>query len=222
MTPRGTYNSPVRRVLSMKSLTFRIALLLGSIVFYSSQLLASVTVTQPTGGQNISTDKSLNSTNGAGFTSLGSIVITEGATTDFSPGNNQTLILTLPAGWRFNAGAGSVTFTGSRDITAASIAVSASSLTVTFSVGGTGKSDSLTISGLQVQPLDGSLDPNAGYLMRLSANPGTAIIPGIVLNTTPFAALNTIPGTPKSIGIMTQPAGTANAGVIFAPQPELS
>src|SRR5207253_5648081 len=133
--------------------TLRLGLLVGTVAWHAAQVLASVTVTEPTGGQNISADKSLNSTNGAAFTALGSIVITEGALNDFAAGNNQTFILTAPDGWRFNGGVGSVTFQGSRDITAATISVTTSNLTVTFSVGGIGKSDVMTISGLQVQPL---------------------------------------------------------------------
>ena len=59
---------------------------------------AAVVITSPTGGNNVSADKALNSTNGAAFTALGSIVITEGASTDFALGNNQTLILTVADG----------------------------------------------------------------------------------------------------------------------------
>src|SRR5437879_5780421 len=80
----------------MKRTALRIALILGLIVLCGPSSLAFVTVTEPTGGQDISADKSLNSTNGAGFTSLGNIVITEGAANDFPVGNNKTLILTLP------------------------------------------------------------------------------------------------------------------------------
>jgi hypothetical protein len=59
-----------------------------------------------------------------------------------------------------------------RDITAASISVGSSDLTVTLSVSGTGKFDTLTISGLQVQALDGLLDlAQYGYILNLSANP---------------------------------------------------
>ena len=155
----------------MHNRTLRLGLLVGAVAISSAQLRASVTVTEPTGGQNISADKSLNSTNGAAFTALGSIVITEGAINDFAAGTNKTFILSAPSGWRFNAGVGSVTFQGSRDITAASISVTSSNLTVTLSLGGIGKLDILTISGLQVQPLDGSLDPNPGYILNLSANP---------------------------------------------------
>src|SRR5207249_4793646 len=205
----------------MRHRAIQLVLVLGSMVFRSSLLLADVKVTEPTGGQNISADKAMNSTNGPAFVSLGNIVLTELAATDFMPGTNLKLILSAPSGWRFNAGVGSVTFQGSRDITAASISVTSSNLTVTLSVGGIVKSDILTISGLQVQPLDGSLNPNPGYILNLSANPGTETIAGIVPDSTTFGFLNTVSGAPKALRIVTQPSPTATAGVIFATQPDV-
>src|SRR3954470_6323321 len=127
----------------MRTTIFRLGLLLGWIAFGPVQLRANVTITSPTGGNNISADKAFNSTNGAAFTALGNIVITEGAATDFAAGNNQTLILTVPTGWRFNPGVGIVTFPALRNITAATISVTASTLTVTFSVNGVDKLDVL-------------------------------------------------------------------------------
>src|ERR1051325_2078210 len=79
----------------MKKTALRIALLLGLAAFAVPQLQATVTITSPTGGNNVSADKALNSTNGAAFTALGNIVITEGVNTDFANGNNVTLILTI-------------------------------------------------------------------------------------------------------------------------------
>src|SRR6266576_4054277 len=144
----------------MNRALLRLGLMIGALCVGSCPLLGDVIITEPGGGNSIdiSADTSVNSTNGAGFTTLGNIVLTEGATTDFAVGNNKTFILTLPSGWQFKSGVGSVSFTGSRDITAASISVGTYDLTVTFSVSGTTKFDVLTISGLQVQPFDGSLD----------------------------------------------------------------
>src|SRR5881397_2489924 len=144
--------------------TFWLSLGLGLIAFHSPQLRADVVITSPSGGNNVSADKALNSTNGAGFTALGSIVITEGASTDFAVGNNQTLTLTVPDGWQFNAGVGTVTFTGARNITAATLSVTASTLTVTFSVGGADKLDAVTLGGLQVQAIDGANLAAADYI----------------------------------------------------------
>src|SRR5580765_2529603 len=107
------------------------ALALLLIAACTPQLLANVTITSPTGGNKVSADKALNPPNGAAFTARGNIVITEAAATDFTAGNNQTLILTIPSGWQFNPGVGTVSFTLARNITAATISVTASKLTVT-------------------------------------------------------------------------------------------
>src|SRR5437870_10971036 len=107
----------------MNKTALRLGLFLGLMVFSTPQLLANVVITSPTGGNNIPADKALNSTNGAAFTALGNIVITEGVNTDFANGVNQTLILTVPDGWQFNAGVGTVSFTSGRNISAANISV---------------------------------------------------------------------------------------------------
>ena len=100
---------PHRRMRQTRTLfTLRLSLVLGLIAFHSSQMRADVAITSPTGGKNVSADKALNSTNGAAFTALGSIVITEGASTDFAVGNNQTLTLTVADGWQFNPGVGTI------------------------------------------------------------------------------------------------------------------
>jgi hypothetical protein len=182
---------------------------------------ANVVITSPTGGNNVSADKAVNSTNGAAFTVLGNLVITEGAATDFAVGNNQTLVLTVADGWQFNPGVGTVTFTGSRNITAASLSVTASTLTVTFSVGGDNKLDALIIGGVQVQALDGANVPGAEYIRRRFEDPGTAFIAGIDEDFTTFGLLNQIAGAAKALAIQTQPDPSVNAGEIFAPQPQV-
>src|SRR6266571_304611 len=208
----------------MNNRLFGLGLVMGLSVFYSFQLLANVTVTQPTGGNGISADTSFNSTNGAGFTALGNILITEGANADFAKGTNKTLILTLPDGWRFDTAAGaSVSFQTRGDITAASVALTTNNVTVTLTVSGTTKSDTLAISGLQVQPLDGGSQDNLNglYIYNLSVNPGTETIAGIYWDYTAFGLLYTTEGAPTALGIVTEPSPTATAGVIFSPQPEV-
>src|SRR5215203_4753158 len=197
----------------MKTKSLLYSLLASFLALSADELRADVIITEPIGGQNVSTDKALNSTNGAAFTALGNIVITEEATTDFASGNNQTLILTPPFGWRFNSGVGTVSYQGSRDLTAASIQVTTSNLTVTFSVGGTSKTDILTIGGLQVQPLDGANAPLAGYISQTWFNPGTASIAGVTIDYTSFGFCNTLPGTARALQMYTQPPATAVAGV---------
>src|SRR5262252_4848120 len=99
-TRRGINNIRMNREL------LQIGVLIGGLCVCPTLTRGDVTITEPLGGNDISADKSLNSTNGAGFTALGNIVLTEGATTDFAVGNNKTLILTLPSGWQFNTSAG--------------------------------------------------------------------------------------------------------------------
>src|SRR5258708_3228738 len=210
-----------RPVGNIKNMSLRFCLSLFLTAFSVSRLFADVAVTEPTGGNSVPTDVARNSTNGAAFVSLGNIVLTEGAKADFAVGPNQTIILTGPDGWQFNPGVGSVAFLGNGDITAASISVSSSNIIVTVTVGGVSKSDTLTISGVLVQPLDGTLDPNAGYILRLSSNPGTEDIAGILDDTTTFGLLNTVPGAPKQLRIVRQPSPSATAGVVFSTQPDI-
>src|SRR5207249_10233881 len=73
--------------------------------------------------------------------------------------------------------------------------------------------------GLQVQPLNGATDPNAGYILNLSANAGTATIAGVGPDLTTFGLLNTDPGAPRALRISSQPSAVAMAGVPFGSQP---
>src|SRR4030095_2912523 len=207
------------RMENMKARALRLSLALLLMAGCTSQLLADVNITSPTGGNNLSADKALNSTNGAAFTALGNIVIAEGVNTDFDNGNNVTLVLTIADGWRFNPGVGTVSFTSGRNISAASLTVSASIVTATFTVSGTPSLDTLAIAGLQVQALDGANVPGAEYIRRRFDNAGTAFIAGIKDDFTTFGLLNQLAGAARALAMQAQPASTANAGEIFAPQP---
>src|SRR6266699_1625700 len=198
----------------MNKTAIRLGLVLGLIAFSSPQLLANVVITLPTGGNNIPADKALNSTNGAAFTTLGNIVITEGVNTDFANGTGQTLILTLPDGWQFNAGAGTVSFTSGRNISAASISVGTNTATVTFTVSGTPSLDTLTIGSLQVQALNGANVPGGEYIRSVFGNSGTAVIAGIDYDFTTFGLVNQIAGAAKALAMQTQPSTSAQAGVL--------
>ena len=87
-----------------------------AVVFFGCHGYCDVIVTEPTGGNDVPADRAMNSTNGAAYTPLGDIVITEGSANDFAPGAGQTLILTIPAGWRFSTTGASVSFVDTRDI----------------------------------------------------------------------------------------------------------
>jgi len=106
---------------------------------------AGVTITAPT--LSISTAAFPSS-----YSALGDIVITETAKGDFALAANFTLILTAPTNFEFQAGAGSVTYVASKNITGASITVTSTTITVTYSSNGTNTiGDALTISGINVR-----------------------------------------------------------------------
>src|SRR5215471_12698446 len=200
-------------------------LVLGLTVLCRWQLLADVSVTSPHEGEGMSADTAANSTNGAAFTTLSPIIIAEGISGDFAVGANQTFILTLPPGFQFQTVGAPTTasFNAGGDLTKATVAVSSSDVTVTFTVTGTTHLDTLSITNLKVQALNGS-DPNAifgGYVLNLSVNPGTATIPGILQDSTTFALLYINPGAPRALELLTQPSMTATAGVVFATQPDV-
>jgi phosphotransferase system IIA component len=183
----------------------------------------NVSVTAPLGGVNVSADKAANAASPA-FTALGNIVITEGATTDFADTASafKTLILTAPSGWTFNPGVGSASgATGSRDIVTSppangpQISVSSSTITVSFQVSGTTKTDTLTISGIQVRATDGANIPSSGSILRTSGNPGTATIAGITNDVTNFGSLSQQAGAVSKL-VVTLPGQTFADGATVA------
>jgi len=200
-----------------------IIFLLSVGVYMSLKTEAAANVTPSSGGTNISADKAANATTPA-WTTLGNIVITEGANGDFAASQtNTTLILTAPNNWSFNPGVGTVTYTAARDITSSSIAVTATTITITFSTDGTAnKSDVMTISGLQVRAIDGSVIPSSGNIYRTSANPGTGAIVGIVNDSTSFGALSQAIGAKNKLIFTNQPSATAIINIGFAVKPVIA
>jgi len=140
---------------------------------------AQVATTAATGGTTICSSTAHTGGTAPAFTTLGNIVLTETANSDFALGSDQ-LKLTAPAGWQFNvAGTPTATFTAGRDITAAGVTVTSSTvLTITVNVASTTNSDVLTISGIQVQPLTPA--SAAGYIYASTVTG----IAGITLGTT--------------------------------------
>jgi hypothetical protein len=106
------------------------------------------------------------------FTAIGNIVITENAIDDFANQSGVTIILSAPAGFEFQAGVGTVSFTAGRNISSASITVTSSAITVTYSCPGTNRADVLTISGIQAR---GTAALLSGTILRTG---GTANISG--------------------------------------------
>ena len=208
-----------------KSLLFKafafLAVLFATAFFSSHSAEAAVTVTAATGGTNISADKAANAVSPA-WTTLGNIVIAEGLSADFAKATGQTLILTIPSNWSFNAGVGSVTYASGSNITAASISITSTTATISFDTGGTNKLDTLTISGLQVRSNNGALLPNSGNILRTSANPGTAVINGITNDVTNFGSLSQVVGVKNKLAFTTQPSSTATLNTDFSIKPVIT
>jgi hypothetical protein len=177
-------------ILEKKTKKFSVILF---VVFLSSSLFAQVNITKP----NLSI--TVCSGYPSSYNALGNIVITESANGNFTPGTNITFILTAPANFEFQAGVGSVTYAASANITDASIAVTATQITVTYSCGAINKTDIMTISGLQVRAINNA---STGNITRTG---GTGLINGLTVidATTVTNTLTSITGTPPT---------TANAG----------
>src|ERR1043166_5534023 len=159
---------------------------------------ASTTTTPASGGTNVSADVAQNGVTPA-FTTLGSMVITEASNNDFR--TTGTLILTAPSGWQFNPAAAITATPGkvgggstANDISASVGAVSATEITVNLTVTATARLDNLTLSGIQVQAVEGGALPVAGNILRSSANPGTATIVGVTNDATNFGSLSQAAG----------------------------
>ncbi|MCK5108055.1 MAG: hypothetical protein KAR25_00015 [Methanosarcinales archaeon] len=202
----------------MNNRTIIMAAMVVAVVMMMGTASAAVTVTAATGGDAISADDV-----GVGWTDLGPIVITEGATTDFAVGAGATIILTAPTGFEFNtAQSTDAAISATADISAITtpVAITASTITVTYTIGGTTTSDSITIGGvtpIQVQPTDGT--PLAtGDLLRTAASPGTAIVAGITNDATNFGTLQEVAGAATQLVFTVQPAGSVS-GVALTTQP---
>ncbi len=115
----------------------------------------------------------------ATYSTLATITITETHVTNFKSGTNQTLVFTLSAsGYAFNPSAGTVMHTPGRNVTASSISVTSTTVTVTYSVAAQTQLDELAISGLQITS-DNSANPD----VNLIRSGGTGAIDGLTANT---------------------------------------
>ncbi len=146
------------------------------LLFFTSQrIFAAVSITKPS--LAISTC-SVYPTN---YHALGDIVIYEpngGAKANFSMGSNITLILSAPANFQFLADAGTVSYTSEKDITAASIVVTAATITITYTVATTSNVDAMTISGIYMKATA------VTGAVNITRTGGTGVINGLVNGNT--------------------------------------
>lgn len=149
-------------------------------------------------GVNI-TAPSATTCNGS-FTTLPDIVITEAANSNFATGTGSVMTFNFQGtGYSFQPGVGSVTFTTGRNITAASITVTATSISVTYSVAGTNAKDVLTISGIKV-----STNNAANAQTNIVRNGGTGIVDGLVATTVVGDVKS---ATPPATPVVSYPGG---------------
>lgn len=127
-------------------------------VFLTYGIKAAISVTAPS--LNVST-----CTFPSGYSTLGDIVIAEGANGDIPLTailTNYTIILSAPANFEFNAGTGSVN-SSSGDITAMSVTVTASTITISYSSSQANRTnglDEITVSGIQVRAITATATQN--------------------------------------------------------------
>ncbi|WP_343533417.1 T9SS type A sorting domain-containing protein [Pedobacter sp.] len=188
------------------------------VLFSTTAVLAQVTVTRPTGGQNLSVERAVGGPLEQ-FTAIGDIVIADNAAADFTAGTNLLIRLTAPAGWQFEIGTATVIHAGPK-LTASSITEStATYITVSYTATSTvSAGNSLTISGLRVKSTSKAVGI-AGNITRTSIA-GGGIIAGFGTNAIaatlsraagPFASLQVLlPGQTNSPGTAT---GRSNSTV---------
>jgi hypothetical protein len=188
-------------------------LLLLFLLASAMSAFAQVTITQPTGGIGISTDKAVGGTS-AGYTAIGDIIIADQIAGDFQPGTDRKIYLVpSQAHWQLEPGVGSVSF-GGTNITSASILVQSSLVTVTYSVTGTTANDNfITISGISVQSTT-TLNEAAAATLRRSTTAGTnsGTISGFV-NNTAVASLSEVAGAYSQLQVLL-PGETAAPGTV--------
>ena len=115
------------------------------------------------------------------YVALGDIFLEENNNGNFGFALNNTdytFIITAPANFEFQAGVGSVAFRAGEDITAASINVTATTITVTYrsnQANRTNADDRLTISGINFRGITG---PSTGNMTRTALGGGTGTISG--------------------------------------------
>jgi len=188
-------------------------------LFSTTAVLAQVTITRPTGGQNISVEKSVGGPQEQ-FTAIGDIVIADNAASDFTAGTDRLIRLNAPTGWQFEVGTVTVSHSGPK-ITASSVYDNTTTgyLIISYTASATvAAGNSITISGLKVKSISKAVG-TAGNIVRANITNG-GVIAGFGTNAIaatlsraagPFASLQVLlPGQTNSPGTVT---GRSNSTV---------
>ena len=146
------------------------------------------------------------------YVALGDIYLEENqnANFGFANRNNYTLIITAPINFEFKPSQGTVTYKTNGDITAASINVTSTTITVTYlsdEGSRTNEDDRLTISGIEFRGITG---PSSGNMTRTG---GTGVINGAAIGAI-FGTLTSTNTRPASVVASPSPANGAT-GVCY-------
>ncbi len=166
---------------------------------------ADVIITPATGGGAICSNLAIGGSS-AGFTTLGTITISEGTVSDFAgPGTDQ-IVLSAPAGWQFG-GTPIFNWTSGANVTGVTgVITGGSTLTITINTNGNTAGDQITIQSLQVQAT--STGAAAGYIYASSVT-GVA---GVAVGTSNFGNLSLTPLVTPSVSIAASPGSFICSG----------
>ena len=172
---RSTASFLARNTFVQKGKTKTVSLLaVFFMLFGFSSMFGQVTINTANGSINSCTYPT-------SYVALGNIFLEENQNANFGfalQNFDYTFIITAPANFEFQPGVGSVAFRGGEDITAASINVTANTITVTYrssQMNRTNGDDRLTISGINFR---GITAPSTGNMTRTALGGGTGIING--------------------------------------------
>ncbi|HXS58688.1 MAG TPA: PKD-like domain-containing protein, partial [Hanamia sp.] len=189
-------------ILRQEGVSYAIIFLISGTVF-CSEASAQVSITAP------SLTVSTCGTFPTNFAALGDIVITETSNSNFASATGQTLILSAPANFEFQAGQGSVSYISGNNISSATVAVTTNTITVTYSVSNTNRADQLTISGIMVRGITG-----VATNQTVTRTGGTGTISGDVNGTVHATFSSQILPTPSVTTTTTQTSCSGSATAI--------
>lgn len=186
-------------------------LLLLAIVCCGLNASAVISVTPTSGGTNICANLAVGGAT-PGFTTLGTITVSEGFQNDIATGNPRNLVLNLPAGWSFNTAASpTLAFAAGRNIASIGFtAFTATSITITLNVTGFTQIDVFTIAGLQVRA--NSTAAAAGNITTSTNTGFTGITATPAPGATNFGSLSLTPSLTPSVGMTVNPSALICTG----------
>ena len=186
-------------------------LMISGVFVFKAWANPDVSVTAATGGTGISIDTTSASGGSHTGTTLGNIIITEGAVGDIGLGSHT---FTVPAGWNFTSDFVTIAVGGATDLTVGNISInSIDGTTLSFNVNhiSTTGTATLTFSGIKVHPTGTTVLSAADI-----THSGASILG--VSGSTNFGTLSTMHGTATKYVVIDPTDGTVAAPVTVTVQ----